>query len=501
MRAADPIRVPAATVDELRLEFASGGLPSSGRIGFEIFDRTAFGATEFLEQVNYRRALEGEIARTIATIGEVVERARAHRHGAELALRVERAAGQGVGRPQAARQPPAATATVQGIAESRRGQRRGSPAGSGRHPRQLRPAARASGRRGRRADGRRQMERQQRIERDLTTRSSSLLEPVVGAERVRVNVVGPARSLRAKKRQKRSGIRRRRSFAASRRRATRPRPARPARRAWPVPRRICRRLCRRRHDRRRRRNRPQRLRRRRRRSVVARGSETTNYEISKIIRHTIRPRGEVARLSVAVILDDEAVAAKNPDGTTSRSTHARKPEELQKIQRSSRPPSASTPTRGDQLTVENMPFEEAPVEEPTKRHAVAAYGATGLGRRPHSGRRGSRRARVLHVRAARDAAVATATVTGVADGRRSALTAAARQAACERSRDLEGEIEAQLDAAATEKSAEHVKLPVLTRRLGALARKGTRERGSPAAHVAVAGEALIDGRHRAAHRR
>src|SRR5829696_6159110 len=71
------IRVPSARVDELRLELTSQGLPSSGRIGFEIFDRTAFGATEFLEQVNYRRALEGEIARTIATISEV-SNARVH---------------------------------------------------------------------------------------------------------------------------------------------------------------------------------------------------------------------------------------------------------------------------------------------------------------------------------------------------------------------------------------------------------------------------------------
>src|SRR6188508_1639399 len=42
------IRVPADRVDELRLEVASQGLPESGRIGFEIFDRTNFGATEFL---------------------------------------------------------------------------------------------------------------------------------------------------------------------------------------------------------------------------------------------------------------------------------------------------------------------------------------------------------------------------------------------------------------------------------------------------------------------
>jgi flagellar M-ring protein FliF len=65
------IRVPSSQVDRLRLDLSAQGLPSSGRIGFEIFDRTAFGQTEFLEHVNYRRALEGEIARTIATISDV----------------------------------------------------------------------------------------------------------------------------------------------------------------------------------------------------------------------------------------------------------------------------------------------------------------------------------------------------------------------------------------------------------------------------------------------
>ena len=69
--------MPVERADELRLEFASGGLPSAGRIGFEIFDRTAFGTTEFLEHVNYRRALEGELARTISTLAEVAS-ARVH---------------------------------------------------------------------------------------------------------------------------------------------------------------------------------------------------------------------------------------------------------------------------------------------------------------------------------------------------------------------------------------------------------------------------------------
>src|SRR4051812_39141200 len=65
------IRVASDRIDELRLELTSEGMPSSGRIGFEIFDRTTFGTTEFVEQINFRRALEGEIARTISTIASV----------------------------------------------------------------------------------------------------------------------------------------------------------------------------------------------------------------------------------------------------------------------------------------------------------------------------------------------------------------------------------------------------------------------------------------------
>src|SRR5262245_58118079 len=48
------IRVASDRVDELRLELTSQGMPSSGRIGFEIFDRTSFGTTEFVEQINFR---------------------------------------------------------------------------------------------------------------------------------------------------------------------------------------------------------------------------------------------------------------------------------------------------------------------------------------------------------------------------------------------------------------------------------------------------------------
>jgi flagellar M-ring protein FliF len=69
--------VPEDKVPELRLEMAGLGLPQKGRIGFEIFDKTNFGVTDFAEHVNYRRAVEGELERTIMALSEV-QQARVH---------------------------------------------------------------------------------------------------------------------------------------------------------------------------------------------------------------------------------------------------------------------------------------------------------------------------------------------------------------------------------------------------------------------------------------
>lgn len=73
----DVISVPSAKLAELRLDLAAAGLPKTGRIGFEIFDKTNLGATEFVEHVNYRRALEGELERSLGAMTEV-EQARVH---------------------------------------------------------------------------------------------------------------------------------------------------------------------------------------------------------------------------------------------------------------------------------------------------------------------------------------------------------------------------------------------------------------------------------------
>jgi flagellar M-ring protein FliF len=71
------IEVPESRVGETRLELASAGLPRGGGVGFESFDKMRLGATEFEQRVLYRRALEGELARTIGTLG-AVQSARVH---------------------------------------------------------------------------------------------------------------------------------------------------------------------------------------------------------------------------------------------------------------------------------------------------------------------------------------------------------------------------------------------------------------------------------------
>jgi flagellar M-ring protein FliF len=71
------IRVPAAQLDKARLASATKGGVKSGRLGFEIFDKPNWVGSEFDEQVNYQRALEGELEHTVATLADV-ESARVH---------------------------------------------------------------------------------------------------------------------------------------------------------------------------------------------------------------------------------------------------------------------------------------------------------------------------------------------------------------------------------------------------------------------------------------
>ncbi len=71
------ITVPQALVYETRLKLAGQGLPKAGNVGFELLENQKFGTSQFVERVNYLRGLEGELARSVSSMGQV-KSARVH---------------------------------------------------------------------------------------------------------------------------------------------------------------------------------------------------------------------------------------------------------------------------------------------------------------------------------------------------------------------------------------------------------------------------------------
>ena len=71
------ILVPAEQIPDLRLKLAAQGLPKGGNVGFELMENQKLGVSQFLEQVNYQRSLEGELAQSIQSLGSVLS-ARVH---------------------------------------------------------------------------------------------------------------------------------------------------------------------------------------------------------------------------------------------------------------------------------------------------------------------------------------------------------------------------------------------------------------------------------------
>ncbi len=71
------IEAPREKIHEVRLTLAGEGIPKGGVVGFELFDKDSWNMSRFVQEVNYRRALEGELARTIQSVEEV-EHARVH---------------------------------------------------------------------------------------------------------------------------------------------------------------------------------------------------------------------------------------------------------------------------------------------------------------------------------------------------------------------------------------------------------------------------------------
>lgn len=100
------IKIPQNMIYETRIHLATMGLPEGGGVGFEIFDKSKLGITDFMQRVNYNRALQGELARTIGQLS-AVESARVmlvvperslfvseeHKPSASVVLRLKRGKG------------------------------------------------------------------------------------------------------------------------------------------------------------------------------------------------------------------------------------------------------------------------------------------------------------------------------------------------------------------------------------------------------------------------
>jgi flagellar M-ring protein FliF len=457
------IRVPSSRVDELRLELATNGLPASGRVGFEIFDRTAFGATEFLEQVNYRRALEGEIARTIATLAEVSS-ARVH-----IAMGKEAVFGEP--RPAKASvvlklrgQRSLSAGTINGITNLVAASVEGLGADAvvildsfGR------PLARPNGDNADDPLGAAHLERQARMERDMAARVTALLEPVVGADRVRVNVaikLNPQTKEETEERWDPNAVIRSRQMTAdgpgaatasggiAGARSNTPPPTTEGQQPptvpplGAIPPAIT-------------------------AAVGGRAAETTNFEISRMTRHTHQPPGDVARLSVAVILDDDQAAARDKAGLMQVKRSPRTTDELRKIQGLVAAAVGLEPDRGDQLTVENVAFDEPLIED------APALGM--LERVPPQVWEGGRIAviagiAILGLLLLRPMLRPTKGTLVPATSTGPAIKLAPPGAPAKTVSDIESEIEAQLDATES-KGREARRLPVLTRRVTELSAK------------------------------
>ena len=334
------ILVPADRVYEVRMNLAAKGLPAGG-VGFEIFDKVNIGTTEFVQKVNYRRALQGELARTISQL-DAVQACRVHLSLPEKSVFVEDQKEPAASvflklRPGAVLRP----AQVRGIAYLISGAVEGLSAENvtvmdtgGR----VLSGPRSQGGEGGLSGG--QIEIQQAVERSLEKKVQSMLERVVGPGKVIARVradldfqqvqrteevydpnVTAVRSEQTTK-EKSSGSSGLPAGVPGV--ASNVPGAGPARTAAGAT------------------------------NTYQKQNEVINYEINKVTRRIVEPAGAVKRISASVLVDG---TYKTDEKTGEKTYQPRSAEEMAKLETVIKGALGFDPDRGDQLHVENVPFE------------------------------------------------------------------------------------------------------------------------------------------------
>ncbi len=333
------IMVPTSKASEARLLLAREGLPKSGRIGFELFDKTNFATTDFAEQVNYRRALEGELERTIASLAEI-EKARVHltfpKDSVFVESRQPAKASVLLNLRHSASLAPENVAAIAHLVAS---------AVEGLSPQQvtivdshgdLLNKPRSVDALGSASDG--QFEYQVNVEHELAKKLNETLDPILGAGNYRTGVsvecdfsgveeseevLDPTKSTIVSSQRTDESTAGRLAAGVPGVAANLPDP--PA--ATPAG-----------------------------ATGTTRRTENTNYQTSRTVRHVEHPRGEVKRVTVAVLLDQEMKWVKKGSGYT-RTFIAPPPEKISVIKNLVTNVAGINAARGDQLTVDTMPFD------------------------------------------------------------------------------------------------------------------------------------------------
>lgn len=331
------IMVPSDRVYSLRLELAAQGLPQGGGVGFEIFDKRDFTMTDFVQKLNYQRALQGELSRTIKSLPEV-ELCRVHlaipekglftkeddRPKASVFLKLR--PGRRLSQSQIQGIVHLVSSSVDGLSPDdvtvvdSRGELLTAP------KKDSLVALTQS-----------QIEFQQGIERELEERVVAILEPVVGRGKVRAKVSAQIDFTKTEKTEERydpdSQVVRSEQKLVEKSSKTSPGGTPGV--SSNVPGKTGVELT--------------------SSSYSEKKTETVNYEISKVMSHTVILPGEIKRLSVVALVDGTYTQT---EGSKEKKYIPRTEEELKKFEAMVRNAVGFAESRGDDVRVINMPFQE-----------------------------------------------------------------------------------------------------------------------------------------------
>ena len=341
------ILVAKDKVYQTRMELASQGLPKGGGIGFEIFDNAKLGMTEFVQNVNYQRALQGELSRTINQIEEI-ESSRIHIVTPPKSLFVEeeepaRASVVIKFKPGRTLNPDQIQGVIHLISASVSGLKPENVTIVDNLGNQIGVQKEKSDFEKARTE---QLAYQEQVERTLENRVKTMLENALGPDKAIVRLSSTMDFRKQEKTEERfypdnQVVRSEQTAKES--------SVKPQKVAMGVPGSTT--------------NMTDKLQQQGTDSAAANVTEiqkqnqTVNYEIGKVTSRTIEPIGRFTSVSVAVLVDGSYKNSKGDDGKTKIEYVPRTPEEIEKIKSIVMRAVNYTASRGDEVEVVNIPFE------------------------------------------------------------------------------------------------------------------------------------------------